>query len=548
MVSSLHDPQRSGAAELARYLPHAVVATAFVIFLPAVGVWTLVPSNGPILAIVSVLVAMVLSVAAASAASACWSRRPGSRDVVFADLMLWGWLRRLRAERRLAEARRVLGLSPGDQDLKPVSIHQRVAALKRLSALLEARDPATHGHTRRVTRHAERIARAMHLSPAQVAKVRTAAALHDVGKILTPAEILNKPGQLTEQEFEVIKRHPADGAEMLSGIGDAEITAMVRHHHERLDGAGYPDGLANEQIPVGARIIAVADTFDAMTSNRVYHGATNHKRALDVLSEEAGARLDADAVSAFLSYYSGTRSVAWSALVTAAPQRLMSWLGSASERVGGGVASIAQGLPAAGAAVALAVPMPGGGLAIPLGSPEARQRDAPKQADGSRLTTASTDATETAPIAPRRGERTEPGDRQSPRVRIRRPAGSPDRSGRSKPSGGVAPSAPATAAPSDRTTPTAATEPSAPPSRTPSPRPKPNVPSRPGHPAPTLPDTGRPPANVPPVQLPAVDLPAVQLPTTRLPPVDVPPVVLPEVVLPEVALPGVSVGSPAGGP
>ena len=130
----------------------------------------------------------------------------------------------------------------------------------------------------------------MHLSPTEVATVRTAAALHDIGKILTPPEILNKAGALTEQEFEVVKRHPVDGADMLAGIGDADVTAMVRHHHERLDGAGYPDGLVGEQIPLGARIIAVADTFDAMTSQRAYHGATNHKRALDVLSEEAGAQ------------------------------------------------------------------------------------------------------------------------------------------------------------------------------------------------------------------------------------------------------------------
>ena len=104
MVSSLTEPQGSGAAGLTRYLPHAVVATALVILLPAVAVWTLAPSGGAMVSIVSVVVAMGLSVATASAASAFWMRRPGSRDVVFADLMLWGWLRRSRAERRLAGA------------------------------------------------------------------------------------------------------------------------------------------------------------------------------------------------------------------------------------------------------------------------------------------------------------------------------------------------------------------------------------------------------------------------------------------------------------
>ena len=162
-----------------------------------------------------------------------------------------------------------------------------------LSALLEARDSFTYGHSQRVTRHAERIATEMGLPAAEVAQVRTAAALHDVGKLHTPRDILNKPGRLTDEEFAVIRNHPGDGAEMSTSVGDPVITAMIRHHHERLDGAGYPDGLAGEAIPLGARIIAVADTFDAMTSNRAYRRAASHKRALDVLRAEAGKQLDA---------------------------------------------------------------------------------------------------------------------------------------------------------------------------------------------------------------------------------------------------------------
>src|SRR4051812_39605758 len=119
----------------------------------------------------------------------------------------------------------------------------------------------------------------MGLPAAEVAKVRTAAALHDVGKLHTPRSILTKPGRLTDSEFALIKRHPVDGAVMTSGIGDPEISAMIRHHHERLDGRGYPDGLSGEDIPVGARIISVADTFDAITSHRTYRRAAHHKRA-----------------------------------------------------------------------------------------------------------------------------------------------------------------------------------------------------------------------------------------------------------------------------
>ena len=525
VVLSLRDPQRFGAADMTRYLPHAVVATTFVIVLPAVGVWMLVPSGGPASSILSVLVAMVVSVAAASAASALWARRPGSRDVVFADLMLWGWLRRLRAERRLGRARKVLGAGAIGSEPRRGGIQRRVAALKRLSAMLEAHDPDTHGHTRRVTRHAERIARAMHLSPAEVAKVRTAAALHDVGKLRTPPEILHKPGRLTEREFEVIKRHPVDGAEMLSGIGDSDVAAMVRHHHERLDGAGYPDGLAGEQIPLGARIIAVADTFDAMTSKRAYHGASNHQRALDVLSEEAGTRLDAAAVSAFLGYYSGRTSVAWSAVVTAAPQRFMGWLGSAYERLGTGAASIAQALPAAGAAALLVAPMPGGGPAVGVGSPEARQRDGAGQAEGARLAMASSGRVEATARTPRRSSRSVPAERPSRRG---------DRAPRT-PERPRAPLAPARS-PDGGSTP-AASEPVLP-NRGSGPGTDANVP-----PDVRLPDAPPPSVKEPTEVVPTVDLPPVRLPAAELPQVEVPHVEVPPVAVPDVDLPRLSLES-----
>ena len=188
-----------------RWLPHALIATAFVVVLPALAVWAIVPRGEAALLALSVPLGMLLSLLAASVGGAIWKRVPGSRDLVFADLMLWGWLRRLRAERRLACAETLLGI--GAEGLS-------VQALTSLSALLEARDGYTYGHSQRVTRHAERIARAMGLSATDVAKVRTAAALHDVGKLHTPRDILNKPGRLTDEEFEVIRHHPGDGAAM----------------------------------------------------------------------------------------------------------------------------------------------------------------------------------------------------------------------------------------------------------------------------------------------------------------------------------------------
>jgi putative nucleotidyltransferase with HDIG domain len=327
------------------YLPLTVLTTALVIVLPAVAVHEIVPADRPAWAALSVPLVILLSLGVASCGSALWIRRPQSRSVVFADLMPWGWLRRLRTERRLTRAHDVLGFGSG------VSGDHRVEALTRLAAQLEARDAYTHGHSRRVARHAERIAREMRLSPAEVARVRTAAALHDVGKIETPREILNKPGRLSDTEYAIVRRHPGDGADMLAGIGDPEITAMVRHHHERLDGAGYPLGLSGSEIPIGARIIAVADTFDAITSSRAYRKAATHKRALDVLSREAGTQLDAAAVGAFLRYYRGRRSVGWSALMTIGPHRLLTSLGGSTQSLGAGIVQ----LPALGTAAVLAV-------------------------------------------------------------------------------------------------------------------------------------------------------------------------------------------------
>jgi hypothetical protein len=327
-----------------RYLPLALLVTTLVTVLPALLVGATAPRGGPLLTAASGAGAVALSIAIATVAAALWKRRPQSRDILFADLLLWGWVRRGWTEWRLSRARELYesasAAGPG------VSIE----LLTRLGRTLEARDAYTHGHGQRVARHAERIARAMHLSPMEIAKIRAAAAVHDVGKLYTPREILNNPGRLTAGEFEVVKRHPADGADMLAGVGDPEIVAMVRHHHERMDGGGYPDGLAGGDIPIGARIIAVADTFDAITSNRAYRGAGTQKKALEVLARGAGRQLDSAAVACFRHRYTDRRSVAWLAVSTAAAQRLLAALQAASHGFGanGGISSILPALGTAG--------------------------------------------------------------------------------------------------------------------------------------------------------------------------------------------------------
>jgi putative nucleotidyltransferase with HDIG domain len=326
-----------------RYLPQVALATFAVAGLPALIV-SAAQAVVSLPAILAIVLAMLLSLVLARLGSAFWMRRPGSRDIVFADLMVWGWLRRMRAERRLAKAEELLGHGE-------LPLSRRAELMKTLAAGLEARDSYTQGHSKRVARHSEAIARAMGLSREQVAKVRTAAAVHDVGKMRTPRAILTKPGKLDDAELAVMKRHVRDGADMVSGLGDPEITTMVMGHHERLDGSGYPAGLPDEQITLGARIIAVADTFDAMTSSRPYRSAAPHKRAMDTLVAESPVRLDARAVAAFRAYYTGERKVPVSAFLTTAPQRFGPWFAGLLQ--GESAVPLAQGLSALTAAAAV---------------------------------------------------------------------------------------------------------------------------------------------------------------------------------------------------
>ena len=329
-----------------RYLPHAVLATALVALLPIAAVWSARAGHVISSPWACVGVTVALSLIASAAGSWYWKRRPGSGDVLFSDLLLWGWVRRLHVEHQLDDATKALGLVSSQAgadaggagteamraspDIAPETPDRRLELLTRLADAMEAHDPYVGGHSRRVARHATVVARKLGLSADEVTKVARAAAVHDVGKLRLPREILMKPGTLTAAEFEVLKRHSTEGAEMVACLGDPELTAIVRHHHERLDGSGYPAGLRGEEIPLGARIIAVADTFDAITSARPYRPPARHKQAIDILIKEAGVLLDADAVRAFVSYYSGSRILVLWAFLTAIPQRAVGWARRAS--------------------------------------------------------------------------------------------------------------------------------------------------------------------------------------------------------------------------
>ncbi len=242
---------------------------------------------------------------------------------------------------------------------KVPSANRRVRLLEQLVSSVENRDPYLHGHSRRVARHAWMIAKRMGLSRTEVARIRTAAALHDVGKVHTPTTILHKRAALNDGEFAVIMRHPDEGAEMTSVLDDPLLTSMVRHHHERLDGSGYPGGLSADTIPLGARIIAVADTFDAITSARPYRAARSHKAAFDVLRGESGTKLDPEVVKAFCAHYTGRRTITlWSFFATL-PERLVTILmGGASTAASAAQAVAVAAVVGATAAVSAGAALP----------------------------------------------------------------------------------------------------------------------------------------------------------------------------------------------
>ena len=173
--------------------------------------------------------------------------------------------------------------------------------LENMADAVDLRDPYTGGHSRRVTDYSAAILRALGLHGPEIDLIVTAARVHDIGKIGTPDAVLNKPGKLTPEERAIMEQHPVAGAELLARYRDfARGIALVRHHHESWDGTGYPDGLAGAEIPFGARVIAVADSYDAMTSDRPYRKGMPVPQAAGILREGRGQQWDAQIVDAFL--------------------------------------------------------------------------------------------------------------------------------------------------------------------------------------------------------------------------------------------------------
>ncbi|OFV91162.1 MAG: hypothetical protein A3H95_17960 [Acidobacteria bacterium RIFCSPLOWO2_02_FULL_64_15] len=179
-----------------------------------------------------------------------------------------------------------------------------LATIEALALAIDAKDQTAQTHIRRVQVYAAGLARALGMPDNEIDGVKTAALLHDIGKLAVPEHILSKPGPLTQEEFQKIRIHPQVGAEIVSGVPfPYPVTPLIMSHHERWDGKGYPVGLKEDEIPMGARILSVVDYFDALTSERPYHRAIGFEGAIDLLRQESGKALDPRVVQTFIALY-----------------------------------------------------------------------------------------------------------------------------------------------------------------------------------------------------------------------------------------------------
>ena len=200
--------------------------------------------------------------------------------------------------RRGAQSRSLTGDLSG-ADLVTTEEAYLGSHVRALTVRLAEKDAYTEEHTRRVALRAVQVGEELDLSPVRVRSLATGSLVHDIGKLSVPDSILKKPGPLTDEEFSVVKRHSEWGDRMLGDLGfGKDIRQLVRDHHERLDGSGYPHGIGDSAISLDARILAVCDVYDALISKRVYREAWTHERAIALLREESGSSFDPKCVAA----------------------------------------------------------------------------------------------------------------------------------------------------------------------------------------------------------------------------------------------------------
>lgn len=221
-----------------------------------------------------------------------------SNEILLSAVLLaivYLWMQEVRDRKMMQAINKEILLA--HEELK----ESHIAVMKTLIISEEARDPYTSGHSRRVTEYAVRIARKMGFDEASSRHIEYAGYLHDIGKIGISDGILNKEGRLNDEEWKIIRRHPDMALEILNPLKFLpEEKVIIKYHHERYDGKGYPDGLKGEGIPVGARIMAVADSFDAMNSKRPYRDALPKEKIISELRISMGTQLDPEVVNVLL--------------------------------------------------------------------------------------------------------------------------------------------------------------------------------------------------------------------------------------------------------
>jgi HD-GYP domain-containing protein (c-di-GMP phosphodiesterase class II) len=204
----------------------------------------------------------------------------------------------------------VLGISIRNAELLEARERQFRSILLTLAASIDARDPLTAGHSEKVTKYAVSICQEMGFSKEYQEMIQVAALLHDYGKIGVPDAILKKPGRLTDEEYEIVKLHAEKTQKILQQINFEGVFSQVPEiagcHHEKIDGSGYPNGLKGDEIPLGAKIIAVADFFEAITARRHYRGPIPVQKAIAMLEKERGVHFDESIVDAFFRYHFST--------------------------------------------------------------------------------------------------------------------------------------------------------------------------------------------------------------------------------------------------
>ncbi|MBW3594482.1 MAG: translation initiation factor IF-2 N-terminal domain-containing protein, partial [Actinobacteria bacterium] len=291
-------------APVRQSLVTSTIATASVAIAPTfVAFATFVFGNPNPRPLLATILSIILTAGAIILGSAVWATQPESAGFSFGDLMLWSWVRREAAERALIENTAVLGFDRFGRFLGNTTASQdeQMRAVRDIAAALDAKSSYTLGHSRRVEKHVRKVAEAMGLSAEEIADLTTAAALHDIGNIQIPDEVLRKTGELTIEERDAIEAHVLLGARMVLKAGNEKVVAGIRHHHERWDGAGYPDGMSGADIPLFARLIGIAEAYDAMTSTRPYRQGFGRDHAIEVLRAESGLQFDGELVEIFVS-------------------------------------------------------------------------------------------------------------------------------------------------------------------------------------------------------------------------------------------------------